>query len=511
MKIEDLLVKPLWRRRLPPKQQNKKQTGGITTLPMQFDSGSFRLMSQSDFLDELNPSSHLINCVNYRAMRTKYKYNPTTKTNEPNGLEDVERIAVAVQQGIRRHKRTHTFGNDMWFGSESKDDEGDKLVSLYRSHWNMTGMTDALSSWGDALFGTGDAGLYLYREGDRINYKVFSFENGDVIAYKKDAKGNDIFIRMFAYEGKKAVEIYGPVNVEFWLSGGKPEENGTPDPMDDKKVLEVSEDGYVLKARVAHGRQSCPVVYARLNDVVWGIGQPTIEHIESLLSDLGENNKYFAYQILFLSGGVMNLPPAKGMGKTIASKSPDGKAEILKPANASDTFKLDYEKSCDMLWECTGTTVVDPKEMKAGENTGAFITNLYWREIQWSKNMIADLRPAFNTCVSIFSEYVGLIESKSTEMKNLRMSFLLEPFVPKNITEEINNVCNAKNSKITSIKTASGEIPFNSPREEERLEKELKEERAQEDKRLAARTAVTVANSRKVKGQESGTDNKANS
>lgn len=472
MKIEALLMKEPWRRRLPPVRIGRKQAGVATSRPMQFDTGSYLELSQSDFLNELNPSSHLVNSVAYRSMRKKYKWDSSLQKNVESGYEDVARVSISLQEGTLRHKQTHTFGNEMWFGSESKDVGNDELLALYRSHWNMTGMTDALSIWGRALFATGDAALYCYREGERIRYKVFSFENGDVLSYGKNAEGKDQLVRMFMSNGIKSVEIYGPTHIQLWKK------------KDDSVIApagaQESEDGYVLISEVAHGAPRCPAMYDRIDDVVWGKGQSTIEHLEDLLSDLAENNKYFAYQILFLSGGVMSLPPASNMGKVIASKDKEGNAKILEPADASSTFTLDFNKNFDLYCECTGTVVIEPKELKAGENTGAFITNLYWREIQWSKNMIARLRPSLNTLIDIFVGYVGAIEEKSSEMKKLRMSFLLEPFVPKNITEEINNICNAVNSKVTSIETGAGEIPFNNPREKERLAAEVKEREARE-------------------------------
>lgn len=501
MNIGELLVKPSWRRRQPPKTARKKNAGILMDTAMGFDAGTFYEYTQSDFLNELNPSSHLINSVSYRSQRIKYKYDTATKENIIDGYEEVERISIAVQEGILRHKVTHTFGNEMWFGSEGSDENNEKLVSLHRSHWNMTGMTDALNAWGRALFGTGDTAIYLYRDEERISYKVFSFENGDVFTTRKNKEGKEIFVRMFMIGGERAVEIYGTENVELWI-----QDNDTaPD-------KEKSDDGYTLQDRTSHGFPGCPVIYSRRNDVVWGIGQSTTEHVEKLLSDLAENNKYYAYQILFLTGGVVSLP-GTSMGKVIASKTKDGDAKILSPANASDTFTLDITKNLDLLWECTGTVVIEPKELKAGENTGAFIRNLYWREVQWSTNELAQLRPALNKIISVFSTYVGMIEGKTSDFSKLKMSYILEPYVPKNITEEITNICMAKNSGITSMQTAAGEIPFNNPLEYQRILKETADKAAIEEKKTkaAADAAATSAEilAKKQQNVEPIIDNKA--
>lgn len=498
MNIGELLVKPSWSRRQPSPPTAKKSTKAFVDNVMSFDNGTFVKYSQSDFLDELNPSSHLINSTAYRSQRVKYKYDTTKKENVADGLEEVERIAVAIQEGILRHKITHTFGNEMWFGSEGGSEENELLVSLHRSHWNMTGMTDALNAWARSLFGTGDTAIYLYRDYNRINYKVFSFENGDVFTSKKNKDGKDIFIRRFMIDGKDAVEIYGTKTIELWIKD--------TDKEDDSR--ERSEDGYALCNRDFHGLEFCPVIYHRRNDVVWGVGQSTIEHVEKLLSDLAENNKYYAYQILFLTGGVVSLP-GTSMGKVIASKTKDGDAKILAPADASSTFSIDLEKNLDILWECTGTVVIEPKELKAGENSGAFIRNLYWREVQWSTNELAQLRPSLNKIISVFSAYVAMIEKKTAEFDNLRMSYILEPFVPKNLAEEITNVVMAKNSGVTSVQTASGEIPFNNPLEYQRILKENEEAAIREAKVSAAPPIVTMKEIENKIYPENHTDNKA--
>ena len=472
MKIEDLLIKQPWKRRITSNSSFKKAPLVSKERPMQFDTGKFVELSQTDFLNELHPSSHNIHSVAYRSNRVKYKYNTEAKKNVEDGYEEVERVAVGIQEGILRHKVTHTFGNNFWFGSEGKDEKNEELVSLIKSHWNITGMDDAFRVLAKVLFSTADTAIYLYREDDIICYKVFSFEDGDVINMRKDLEGNDVFYRLFMHDGNKAVEIYTNQSIQLWVKINESSFTKA------EVVKQRSEDGYELVKEHVHSLGFNPVIYHRRSDVVWGVGQNTIEHIEKLLSDLAENNKFYAYQILFLSGGVMNLPNPGIGGKVIASKSPDGKAEILKPADASNTFSVDLEKNLDLLWETTGTVVIEPKELKAGENTGAFIKNLYWRELQWSQNVLAELRPMITKIIRVFSKYVGIIEKRDSDMQKLRMSYVLEPFVPRNISEEIQNLISAVGVEICSRDTATGELPFSNPRETEKLKKQAEEDAA---------------------------------
>ena len=218
----------------------------------------------------------------------------------------------------------------------------------------------------------------------------------------------------------------------------------------------------------------------------------TIERIERLLSDLAENNKYYAYQIMFTTGGVISLPPAHQMGKVISSPDPQGKAEILQPADASNTFTIDLEKNLDLLCEALALVIINPKDLKAGENTGAFIKNLYWREVQWAETLLAEIRPQTQSLLDLFKICVGKAEDDS-KIADAKLSWGIIPCVPKNETEEIQNICMAKNAGVTSIETASGEIPFNNPREYEKIQSETEQkvesEKAQKmlDAELAAR------------------------
>lgn len=483
--ISPYLSKQVWFRRAPRYYQKEAGSFGyFDTEEMRFDDGLAYRMYQSDFMDELVPSAHKINHCEYRSMRPKYRYNATTQANELYGYEEVERVSVGFQEGALRHKVTTTFGNEMWFGSEGKDEVNEQRVATIRSHWGVTGMTDALNSWGRALFGTGDAAIYLYKTDGQVHYKVFSFEKGDVFNFTKNENNEDIFVRLFKVSGVDTIEIYDKKNVEVWVRDN--DRKGIFDKAVARlkgKIIEESSDGWVCIERKSHGCSQLPVIYHRISDVVWGVGQDSIDRLERIMSDLGENNRYYAYQILFIAGGILSLPPSGDMGKVIASKTTDGKAEILKPADASNTFTVDLEKNLDLLCETLALVIINPKELKAGENTGAFIRNLYWREVQWSTNMIAELRPILTRVVNLFKELVGQIEDDVEQYTKARLTFLLEPYVPKNVSEEITNIVMSKNAGATSTQTAAGEIPFNNPMEYKRLQKEKEEEAEIEEKK----------------------------
>lgn len=492
MRIEEYLSKPLWTRRLPnPQSKPVISTNSSMTGTMSLDDFNCEGLTQSNFADELNPTSHKINCTEYRSYRKKWKTNKETQKVEFDGWEDVVRTPFGLQMGILRHKVKHTFGNDMQFSSEG-DEKDDELVAKFSSQWSISGMTDALNVWGTSAFSTGDAAIYLYIKKGQIEYKVFSYNNGDVFNMTKDENGEDLFVRLFAIDGVSLLEMYGSTNVELWVKDkhtGEGEASKVFDrvmkSLDAKMDGKKSDDGYTMIKSTPHGSKHCPVIYLREKDVCWGVGQPIMDNIDKILSDLGENNKYYAYQILFLTGGVMNLPAAEGMGKVLGSKTEKGDAKILKPADASNTFNIELEKNLDLLWETVGIINLEPKDMSGGDYSGSFIRNLYWRETQWSTNKIAEMRPALRAIVMQFKELVGIIEGDILGYDNMKMSFKLEPCIPKNTYEEIQTIQMAATAGITSIKTASGLARFNNAHEYERIQAEAKETEDAEAKKVA--------------------------
>lgn len=482
MEINKLLSKPSWRRRIPAKKMVQKSRAKSTVMALGLDSPNYIYLSQADFMDELVPSSHMINSCEYRSNRPLYKWNEAEKKNEFNGFEEVERVAVGMQSAIRRHKVTHTFGNEIEFRNVGDSNDAkrlkDKLVL-----WDMAGMKDSLMSWANGFYGTGDSAIYLYRDGGKIKYKVFSFENDDLIN-----QVGDKFIRLFKVADKKVTEIYDSNNISVWVGEEDKADAELMAALGIKKPEQIdkSVDGWVCVSRSPHGLTQNPVIYHRESDVCWGVGQSMIERLERILSDLAENNRYFAYQILFLTGGVMTLPDTKFQGKVMASKSKDGKAEILKPADASDSFTIDLEKTLELLFETTGTTVINIEDLKGGDQSGAYIINLYFRAVQWATDKISQLRPDIDRVVSVFNEFCGLIHNDVTGYMNMKEAWSLSPFVPKNKMEEITMLGLQVNSGFMSRETAAEISPDTSVDEMERLGRQEEKEAAKEAAEVSA-------------------------
>lgn len=456
MKINDFSKKPRWKRRLP-----NDERGGI----------QWQYLTQDDFMDELHPTAHKINSNKYKSMRPKYRINKDTGKSEIVGYDDVERVAWALEKMCLRTCTTHCAGGDVWFGNEGSEADGE-IITEFKSHWNMSGMRHALQAWLHDAFACGDSAVYLYRENGKVKYRVFSYLNGDTVY--KPAK--NVFIRKFEAEGTVLIEVYDDKNVSTYMQNASKEkldEIGYVLGRDFSIGLGVSEDGWHKIEEVLHGSIGMPVSYLRLDDVVWGSGVSIRERIEKIVSAWGDNNNYFAFPIFTFSGKAQKLPDMGAVGKAIGFTNSDGRAGILSPPDASTSFLQDLEKNLKAWADACGITMIDPKDLKGGaEASGAYLRNLYFTSVIWAQLKLTQLRPDIDGVIDVFLRQVGVIEGNVKKYREVKMSWILEPFVPTNKMEDITIVTQCVNAGITSIETGAEEIAHNNPFEMERLRRQ---------------------------------------
>ena len=87
----------------------------------------------------------------------------------------MERVGLPIQSSIRDNKTGYCFGNPLWFGNESGDENSEKMAN-FKAWWNSTNMTACLSQMGYHLFGTGDSAIAIYKDEGGIHYKVFGYD-----------------------------------------------------------------------------------------------------------------------------------------------------------------------------------------------------------------------------------------------------------------------------------------------------------------------------------------------
>ena len=474
MKINTLLQKPVWRRKLPPTNIGKNNGTGIPMQNISANSGNWTLLTQEDFMNELTPSAHLINSTQYKVPRPKFKFDKTTKKYKITKWEDGEHVNVGLENIALRSATTHTFAGDFKFSNEGDEANGE-LVRNIQSYWFRTGMREAIMDTGYNFLGSGDAAIYIYRVGNRIKYKVFSYLYGDIIA-KPNSK---TFIRKTSLYNKDIIEIYTDKSIDIWVHKDtlKSEywEYINMELEASGSILETSEDDYVKVKYTPHTWGICPVIYHREEDVTWGKGVSTRERIEKLLSYWADNNNISAFPIYWFNSQIVNLPDMGAAGKVLGLGK-DGKAGVIAPSDVSTSFTLDLDKNLKMYCDSLGIVIIDPKDLKGGgETSGTYVQNLYFPAVQEAEIRIAKLRDFFNDVIDLFSKIVGNIKGETLKYSTVELSYFLNPFIPHSVMEDITIVNQCVNAGTTSMETGAELIDHNSPREKERLNREARE------------------------------------
>lgn len=488
MKLSDYTRKPLWTRVIYTRGLDARpaytSSAYASDTQMRLDSSRKVALSQSDFVRELSPMAHDVFSTNVRSLRPKFKIVKDPNTGEEtyvfHKFEDVERIGLPIQESIRGNKKSYCFGNPVWFGNESGDGAAEKMAR-FKSHWNSTNMTAALSEVGHHLFGTGDAAIYLYIEDGDIHYRVFGYENNDCVTERfevVDGERKRVGVRMFEIDGYSAVELYRHDVIELWINArGEDISKIYPTSIGDK-----SEDGYTLISRTEHGFSTAPFVYIRERDVPWGVAQDICNKLDLLVSDLLESGRFFFNPYIFLKGGAISLPSTDFQGRAFASEDIQGDAKILEPPDASSMLDSAFNTLMRHLLDSTKTVFIHHEDLKGQNDSGAYLRMLCFPEMQWATNFYPRIDLQMKQLFTLFKEAVGRVEKKKViDYKDLMFSYEMTPCIPQNLLEEALILNNSIVSGTLSRETCTEEHPLANPAELARLEKD-DERKAKEDK-----------------------------
>ena len=481
--LQDYLKKPAWLRfeDALPEINNTLPVSGTKSISMSLSQVKRQLISQDTILKELFSGCHIINNTQYRSFRKKYRYDEKTKKNVLDGYEDVTRVAVSWQEVIAGKKTSHCFGNAPVIVNEGETSDAPQIDKI-KARMNEMNISACLSMLADSIFRTGDGAVYLYIEDEQIKYKVFTYEPGKdggsgsncTLTNDYEDPSKKMGVRMFAIEDRVAVELYREKVIELYI---KP--TGDDDVI--KKLYPTApgtktEDGYVLMDKTETAIKQGQFVYFRNDDVPWGPAQKNIEYWEKLLSDCGENVKYYAYQMLFLSGKPMSLPNANFGGRVLASSDPNGDAKMLEPADASNTLTIALKKTIDAISDESSSVFIRPDELKGQNDSGAYLANLYFPEVQYAIRFYGKFDNAFKKILKIITLLTGVLEEKPSDYSKIRLSYKIEPFIPKNNYEDAQIINDSVGAGTLSVATASESHPMAHSKEGERLSKEVVEE-----------------------------------
>ena len=409
----------------------------------------FRVMTQDDFLNEVNAAAHPINSP---MMSRRPIYGPSGEKDPKTGKEkwvlqgydDVEIVPIAKQEAIINKKIAHFSGEGFWISNETKDEDAyNKLMSWV----DTAGLNVAFSQAIYATFRTGDAAIYLYQTDDPdcpIEYEVYDYEHGSTLFPMTGFDGKQTVARKYKFNGHDAVDIFYKDKRETWIMVDEQDEDFATI-FGEGATPEKSEDGYYLASRKSNqtGNGLCQCIYFSIDDIPSGPAQIQIEKLEDSKSYVGEHLKGSAFPILFMKAEkTTSLPPSSLANKAIGVKGTaeaiaKADAKWLTPPDASNIAEMHIDGINNDIKDACMSVFIDPEIIKQGSDSSATMQILYDPEIQWAKNHWWELYKAVRQLVIVFKALVGKVEGDIPRYSQLRISVGQNIYIPRNKAEAL--------------------------------------------------------------------------
>lgn len=510
MDIGKHLKKDYWVRRVTPDSVGMYPPVGNNVGYRQTKQGSLGVgyvnLTQDTFLNEINSAAHEINSK-FMSSRPIYKIekDDSGKTKYVlDGFDDLETVALAIQEFIVGKKIAHLTGDKFWVASEDKDEEAFQKVESWMDY---AGFWDA---WLEAVSYCErecDSALYWWYDGNTIQYEVFAYEKGDTLYPGVDDDGNPVLYRSYSLNGKPAVDIFNVKYRETWVKVDTDEKTGKA--WIDKVLRlikgvqfnEVSDDGYKLISRKDSqiGNDMLQVIYFWVPDIATGPVQDCIVKYERAHSYIANEVKDSAFPILFLkSEKIVNLPPSKINGKTIGVKGTSDSlahsdAKFLAPPDASNIAKTNVETLWNNILRGSLTSLVEPVDIRQGADSSTTIKIMFAPDIEWCKNRWKFYAKPVRQLVEVFKRLVGKAEKDISRYGDLRISSGQNIWIPQNESERVKLELDQYYADVKSRKAVMADIGNSHLGDAEQIMKE-KEEQLALDAKYSTKTTKADPN-----------------
>lgn len=424
------------------------------------DELKMRIFTQADFLRMYYPSGHKI--MDPVLFPDIFKQDPDTKKwyRQP-----VQRTAFSFQQIITVKQVMHICGNDVQFElsgqveSEREELEKQRALIDLRQGWLDMNMEHFFYEAVESFKITGDcATVFYFDKKGRAKAMTLSYMNGDTLYPHFDSESGELtlFARKFNdidEEGKVTTEY-----VEVWdekykyLAKRGISKNGVIQKIKDFFGL----SGFTIVEQKGHGFNEVPVAYFRNRDGACFLpSQNTIETYEESMSYFCENNKAYAFPIMYSKGdGVEFKPDAiTGAVKYVGMTDPDSDAGFLDKPDVSAAFNTQLNILYSMIYE--QSFAVKPPELKSGDLPGVAIKLLFSPAIEMAMHDAERLQPYIEKLVHLVAFSYGHQENCQASLLSLPVNVWIEPYIHQNLSELEQNLATAVQAGFISKQTAS--------------------------------------------------------
>jgi hypothetical protein len=403
-------------------------------------------VTQSKFISELEPTGHAI--FDKCKYLNKIVYDKFDDDGNPTNyhIEEITRIGIPFQKVIASKAINHITGNPLkWtLANEKGSEEENNIMIELKQYWISKNMEIAFSDLVNSKEKTGDGALYFFRKSNKLDWYTFSFLKGDVLIPIHDSFGQ--LIKFYRYYSVKA-------------ENGKTEEAMME--FDNiyvreyRKRKENSKKDWIMIEEEKHGFSVIPIVYHR-GDVSWNDVQILIDQFEWSFSQLCESNEYFAFPILFATGGVDSLPKKGVQGKTLTTDDTEAKAGFLNKGGDMESYKFQLEKLLSFIFMGSFTVNITPDIIKSsGDMPGSAIRIIMHPEVEKAIQLSKEYDKLIDRMQLLFVEGIGLEAEKITKYSSIKFRLEVDIYIPENISEYTTMLNQSVTMGTLSAQTAS--------------------------------------------------------
>lgn len=478
--FRELLVRKPFIRPLPIGYHNFGLISTGEVEPEPDDALIGHIVTQTDFLREYYPSSHTIN--------DRELFPDVVKKDPDTGKwyrQPVTRCAFAFQQIIATKQIIHLCGNDIQMElskkSNSAEEEKKDADTLYtfRDGWLKKNMEVRMYESFRSGKVTGDTAFVGYINNGKFGSKVLSFLNGDRLYphYNSITGKLEVFARRYYdYDEKgRAVTEWVEVWDDKYLYRAKKGAGGS---IIDKIAKVFGLNGYNIVSQQPHGFNFVPIAYFRDDDgACWTNSQNTIEQYEVAFSYFCENNKAFAFPIMYFKGDDVDIHgDLNGSVKSI-SMGTDDEAGFLNHQDVSTSFNTELNTLYKLIYEQSFAVI--PPELKSGDLPGVAVKLLFSPAIEKAIKDASAWQGFLDDVITIFKHGYGYELGMEASFVALEINAWIEPYIHQNVSELVANIASAVQNKFLSKQTASERISMYAKNDEiNRLMREYKEEQS---------------------------------
>lgn len=479
------------------------------------DNPMMRVLTQADFLRMYYPSGHAIN--------DPMLYPDVVKKNPETGrtyVQPIIRTAFAFQQVIATKQRVHITGNDIQFelsgkvGTEEEELQKQALFTTFRQGWLDMDMEHFFYDFTEYKI-VGDAAIVFYFDDKgHARARTLSYLKGDTLYPHRDSITGKMELFARKYSDYDENGVYSSEYVEIWDEKYLYRARRAVARTRTQKIIEKIKDffgisGYEIYYQKPHGFDKCPVAYYREPfGPCFLPSQATIETYEEAFSYFCENNRAYAFPIMWSRGDGVEFRPDEitGAVKYIEIEDKDGAAGFLEKAEVSAAFNTQLKLLYDMIYE--QSFGVKPPELKSGDLPGVAVKLLFSPAIEQAIHDSQKLQQFLNDCVYFVKYGYGFEKDCQASLMRLNINAWIEPYIHQNDSELMTNLQMGVANGFLSHQTASERASKYSKNDEiERIMNEDLERRKRDAQfEIDKMVAQTDEDIREAKATQEGQD-----